>query len=881
MSNFDFLDNYQAKSLSSEYLKIYEFACKAEGLYYVNRIYCAVYARFALEQLCDFIARHKLLKLVGRRKGVGYYWNPTTNYLLMHHAVNGHEQLDHFKRINEITRVYMHSFDNPFFTAGVHRRDREYEELLEELFYVLFWFYTEFLGQKSSLSYNSFDWSKVKADPSMIGDIPDIEESTEEQIAKFKEAFPKLKLESACNITREGDMYILTDRFGQKVGEYYSKSDYDEVAGDREQLFEQKEKLERQVKESYGIYQRNLYDKEAQIGDLRNKLSVLEDSMLASNRDQNDTIDDLERELKKALKDRDDISVSFQKEYDLLRDKYDKVLDQLERKGDMYREAKKEVERLISERNDIKKEFTNYKAQVTREFVASRQELNTAKLNLERLKQKDSQSASLIRELEQSIQNKEDEIKKIESRLSEREEELASEQERLILRYKEKEIGLETLIKNLVAENSEYREEIAKAKSRDDSRYLMMIQGNLMRINNSYALYAQSQSEQKLRSMLLRIKEHYDEEISLRDEALRRQEDILRQQDEELRRRDEEIEFLSEENRRQREREEERARSQREFEDNLRLENERWKASVEAKVNAGVSNKTKKRSLWIVPAVASVLLGLTAIGAIWMVARTGGEPVQPEPEAQDETESIAGIPEELLSSMQEYDIMEAQDDTEVPIISVDDLQMASEGEILSTDYDSQQAEESSVDRLEELINQRNQEVATPKRIEDIQGINQGLADFMRNSEYIDLYRSGYADAQYLTTTHVHSIGPGAVNLYTISDKPWLSFCYVHPGNSALNGCIYYVEPSVLSSELSRESTIQDVARILGNPRFEYPATPKELSFYADVNNGSQFVWEFDDSYEDLNSAKVYVYADDRGIFDYVEIYVSPARDGSW
>lgn len=890
MSNFAFMNNHQIIDHSIAYKNLYDYAVLAEGSYHSNKVLFCIYSRFVLEQFCEFVVDYSDSRqfFSGTRDGVGWYWSKRNgNYERMIKIVHGDAQLRRMKTINSVSRSHLHSF-------GGTQADNRYAEVICDIFALLLWLYKSFLNQKTDLTIDDFDWNQVIESGRSYAHVPEVEVSTESLICKLQERLPGWDVNRACVAIQEDDYVILRDRYGNEVGRYYTKADYDIVQRSKEDIIKEKRKLETELVEKIEKYHWKIEKKESEIDALRQKINQIEDNLF-SERQRNTELDTQKVKLLAELDDKKKERDGFEKALKNIQNGYDTQIQQLEAQleelGAGYENAVEEIKHLIKEKEILSNTYHQKNKLLEEDICSIQQELFRAKKNADLYHSENQEAYELIEELEMQLIKKQKELEQQRRIVSEWVNTLNEEQRQLWEAYKAKKISLETLIMNLVIGNEKIKDGMTMMQGKDDKSYLQVIRRDVTRLNNSYALYVQNPDEVLLRSMLLKIRRMFEKEIQQRDEEI----SVWRKKwmeaewlhskelDKVRREAQEKIQKEKEENEKTR----------------IQLDDERHKREKEQLENTILKKTFKELHLngqkkWGSPIVLIIIISLLIVlvllmwGVLFNIQKLQNmqsqETIQPSASSQS-NENLpilqdGAAEEESYESMEQPSVNNELSQEELNESLAETQQEIEEEQ--SIEQNEEQNVEQSIEQYEEektpldMFKEEQERVkALPKSLDEIPGINPELAAFVREKKYQEWFQTGYEGAEFLTEGYSRRVSSQREKYYTYDELPWLSFCTVYPQNPYPNSTVYYFTLEELTSELNSQSTLQDFVDLLGEPVMKLPTTESDFSFRKDLSNPYQVEWDYDDSYEDLRRMRLFVYVDDEGVFDYCNIYIGP------
>lgn len=870
MSNFEFLNDKKAMT-SNSYRIIYENAVKTEAAFRFSKALAAVYARLTLEQFCAFVAEYKKVKLSGKCTGVGYYWYPAANRIEMTQAVGGDDRLCLLQEINNVSKAYLHSFYN-----SAYKTEEYAQKMLEDMFQVLLWLYKELLNNDSSLTYNSFDWDKVKGDVSVFDVIPNVETSTEEEIDRFQEMYPNLKVKEACNVNKEDGYYVLTDINGKEIGRFYDEDEVLRLSQNGEQLRNEKNQLKKELDKLSSDYQQLEEAKDSEIIKLRTQVLTIKDQMgsrIGENAEITNALNQATAQLEKAKAERDKLKKGYESRIADLSRAYSKKLDEVEKLGSDYADAREQLQNLINDNNSLVKKHTKELDDLIKEKSVIQRKLDKAIDNIKNYSDQNAEAIDLINSLNRTIREKEKEINAQSDYIDQMKNSFSKEKDELIKKYKNKEISLETVLHNLEKENALYREEIENFRQNNSKKYLMLVNEEVNRVNSGFEVYAQSKSEKTLREMLTRVKEHYENEISQRDEQISNmawdnsvKDQIIdelqaeldqRDNEERIRREEEQDREAFEEKLRQEE-----AQKREELEERLRRENEQRQNAFEEEVRKELrkqkkrrkNNKNKKILLPLIATLLPIVLALT------LLVNNKNQDNTPEKSAQvnttenaddmnsDEAFYLAETNEgegALVNSDENNSYSDWDENPEEEIYSEidpngnNDLEWDSYSSLdedfgADSNYGNDQMEENRPAKDikgngDDIINQmRDQIIEIPETFMDIPGLNPTLAEeifipisYMKNKDvYQYTYGSIYPDSRYSCIGKADTWAVDNTdaffawsdhNLTVDSQANVVKFFYYTCAN-----LVFAVEPDQFAEGIDADTKFEDLISILGD-----------------------------------------------------------------
>lgn len=187
-------------------------------------------------------------------------------------------------------------------------------------------------------------------------------------------------------------------------------------------------------------------------------------------------------------------------------------------------------------------------------------------------------------------------------------------------------------------------------------------------------------------------------------------------------------------------------------------------------------------------------------------------------------------------------------------LSEEKLEMPSDERVEETKEESVEIQPSSSNKLDELLAEREERNSWPETVGEIEGVHPSLVEFIENDEYTMLYENRYAGMELLGEAYIYNVSPGTSKIYTSSDYEWVEFFWnTQPNGQWKNVMIMFVEPDVISTAFSRESSLEEIEDVLGEHYSEYMnyITPSDFNFFEQKEWVNKYRWKFSNEAYDI------------------------------
>lgn len=191
--------------------------------------------------------------------------------------------------------------------------------------------------------------------------------------------------------------------------------------------------------------------------------------------------------------------------------------EELERSEREYTEkilnAQGKIKELLNERTGMEQQFRKEKNVLLEEIEKIKEELEEAIIAADNANVAEAESAALIDSMRSALAAKEAQLQEQIRISGEEMAKIQKETKVLLQEYQEKTMRLETLLQNVILENERYKQKAQQLVDEKDHNYLQVIHNSLLNTQKQYALYQQNANEKMFREYLLRVKNHYEQQI--------------------------------------------------------------------------------------------------------------------------------------------------------------------------------------------------------------------------------------------------------------------------------------------------------------------------------------------------------------------------------
>ncbi len=860
MSNFEFMNN-EKFLVHPGCRRLYEYAMAAEDSYWFDHEKCAMKVRFILEQACVLGSELKNASYPQKISMLGDFWCKE-NYFEFLRAFEGNIS-NYIKEANLISRSYMHT---GLLQASVPREDL-YPQMLEYVYKILLWLYKS-LGYETRCIYNDYSEDKIpkgqKKQTNAQEEERDIYYSPEEVLKNFKKYFPNCQTESLCTVEQQKDTYVIKDLSGRIVSEFVRKEDYEVSEEEKIQMKRRLESISGEyntVKEQFIKHQK---EKEEQIHAYAVQIVAMQNENSDLTRAQEQQLENWKQDVKRLkLEMGSEVEAYKAKiahlgaQYDELYDKYVELIPAEEQRQQLHQQ----VLGLLEERRNLESAYREKENILLGEIDGLKTSIYTMKRELVNANASTEESRQVIVSLENALQEKEQALNLFQKEADMYFQNLQNETAAMIKSYKDKAANLEIILTNVMMENAEYKEKMQMNQiAKETTALLQIVKDNVGELAKGFAVYKQDANEQKLRMLLLKVKAQYDEQIYNLERELREKERAL---------------------------EKERWEKERIMQEMWRAQQTQNKTQTESVKQTQNEKKTKKY-IWTALLVSVVVL-LGVLGKVLITPQEeeklqqtvhqngtsgthlpvsdagGNNNTEIENSSQmddlEETE-ISEVVEETEN--QETEASEVQEETEVSE-TIEETEIKESEETESVQI---QPENTNQDKLDQLLSDREWANSRPKDLVEIPNIHAGLKAFAETEYYVRFFEEFYAKLEYLGEADIYSVASRDAKIYTIAEYDWMTFCW----NSSRNNpgvLIMYVEPSVVSADLNRNSTRTQVVEMLGEPtNIYYDIGWSDFNFQEIEELDIMYEWEYTKTDYSLELRFVF---DEERILDYCQV----------
>lgn len=499
-----------------------------------------------------------------------------------------------------------------------------------------------------------------------------------------------------------------------------------------------------------------------------------------------------------------------------------------EKYADLEQELKNvqnDISQLLKDRKETALSFARKENELLSQIGEYKSEIAAIQHELDSMQVISEESDGLIQSLKQKLNDTEQELKSARSTAAATYKQLQEETADMIRTYENKANDLEIIVNNVMLENARFKEMLAgQDESGRAGGYLQIVNQGIIRMKQGYSLYQKKKDEELLRSYLLKVKHHYESEINELKDSLRRKEE--------------------------------------------ELQREKRRSTVTADVRDNVAQSSSKGAaknykLYIVLALLVVLFGGAIIGiAIRQMKleenlnnNQAQAPVgiaTSEPDVIPTNEPTAPPTEEPTAPPTEEPTAPP---TAPPTVA------PTSGPAYVT---------AGPDKLQELLENKEWRDSKPKSVNEIPEINEGLAAFIDSKEYINDFDTFYQSVEYLGTGDVYSVANKDAPLYLVKDEDWMEFCWLSSKREP-GVIIMFTEPSVISTNFSRETLMDEVVYALGEPTTIYRGIQwSDFNFFKPTNNVEDHEWLYE--YDGYTVGIRFFFDGDR-IIDYCQVVI--------
>ena len=826
MSNFLFVNDQAFLSYPS-CKKLYDYAMQVENNYYADHMKTALYARFFLEQFCIFVSEVKNAKYPGKRVMMGDYWSNDNFFEFL--RVFGKGNIDIIKELNQMSCSYVHSC--------LEDREDLYPKVVQQIYALLLWLYKD-LGLKTSMTYADYSVDKIPEFNSALVFPGGIYFSTEQMRGKLKKFFPNSNTADEYRIEKSGDRYIIRDKKNQIIDTLILPT-YEKVSD--ETVLKMQENLEEKAKEIEALRAKSLTEKKK----YEEQIEALKDELAASVMKGNSSIDLLKNQLaqleEKSLqreKQYKDAIVDLQKEYSSLYEKNEHLMSEQQKRE----ELQQEIRKLVKERKDLQQEFSVTQDKLLAEIEYMQNKLSGTKDALVKVNASVSERDVIIMQLQNELREKEILLMNIQNEAVLMFDKLQGETNELTKKYDFKVSNLEILLTEIKEENQRYKEYLNEINRNQEVKHsLRIVKCGIMRLDEGYHLYRVNASEQKLRELLLQVKNYYESQINELKEKLDEKEQEL---DEIKKRKEKVVENIPKDN-----------------------------PTVD-KTPRQHSSFNKTALIFLLLAI--VLFGYSAflLGKLNSNSNESGENSvsdkqeigASQPPQSGNTEFLLPVETESDTSSEKQPSM--PEETEVAIATGTELPVASETELpepSETEITSEEMADTTVVAEEDIWEEiRDERVIVPDSVFTIPNVNQEMLNELLSINTNDIrsivlnQNTTKESEYYLGTVKVPSIAAGKFHsvtdaaLYRNEEHKFVKFAY--DASNSYFIVVYAVAVDALCSDIGYDSTVEDIKKILGDnyyigypsipTRFETSTAEKCYTFY--LTDGDSINFRFDE-----------------------------------
>ncbi len=824
MSNFTFMNN--GKFLKHPACKrIYEYALLAEKAYWSDHEKCAIKVRFALEQFCIFGSELKQAEYPFKISMLGNYWCQENKFAFI--QAFGMQNFEYIRQANKISCSYLHSDLVP--------REDIYPEMLENVYKILLWLYKE-LGFVTNEKYSDYNVSRIPENEIVPSENnTDIYYSSEEMLENFRKFYPNCNMDALCNVERQGDCYKVKDLEGHVVAEFVAREKYDSMEEEKEGIKKKLDEVSHDFKLTQNNFQVEQKLKNRRIKELNERITMLSAQKEALSVQQKEELEALQEQISGMEKDKQKAESEYKKtisqlgeKYDILQEKYEELIPLEEQR----KQLQKQVKVLLTERKALQDSFNQKESILLEEISKAKTDLCIMQKNVEDMKLSSTDSKELISDLEQKLLEKERELKYTQNISARNYNQLQEETIKKIREYENKANDLEIIITYVMTENAKYKEMLAEHdKGEEAKQYLQIVNNGISQMKDGYMLYQRNANEETLRRYLLKVKNHYESEIEGLKEDLQRKEEELKQ---------------------------EKIKNQKMMQD--------WWDSAEQfteefPVEKKRKRKTGKKKIAMRAAILFTAFGVVMAGLLIVqkiqndrLLETNSAQIADEEIIQVSDESVEHQPETEEFTVEEYVtesemLQEALEET----VTVNEVMSEAEvtevfstEEVIAEEVSEPTEEPDSVpSKLEELLAKREWADSVPKALADIPGIDQSLVNFIESEMYINSFDDFYATLDYLGEADIYSVSNKNAKIYTVNGADWMQFCW-RSSSSEPGILIMYMEPSVISSDFSRDTLMPEIVQMLGEPTYIYYDNGwSDFNFFKAKENVVNYEWSYE------------------------------------
>lgn len=824
MSNFTFMNNKQfLKHPACK--RIYDYVILAEQAYQIDHEKCAIKVRFVLEQFCIFVSELKQAEYPFKISMLGNYWCRENKFVFI--QAFGLQNFEYIKQANIISCSYLHSELVP--------REDIYPEMMENIFKLLLWLYKE-LGFVTNEKYSDYSVSRIPENKKTLSESSaDIYYSSEEMLENLKKFYPNCNMDALCNVEKNGDRYNIKDLNGNVVAEFVTSEQYDSMEEEKEIIKMKLEEVSYDFKFAQSNFQTEQKEKNRRIKELNEKINLLftqKEELSVHQKEElsvlQQQISEMERDKQKAVSEYKTIIRQLGEQYDILQEKYENLIPLEEQR----KQLQKQVKILLNERKVLQDNFNQKEYILLEEISKTKVDLCKMEKNIEDMKISSTDSKELISDLKQKLLEKEKELKYTQNLSDRNYNQLQEETIKKIREYENKANDLEIIITYLMTENAKYKEMLsAQDKVAEAKQYLQIVNHGISQIKDGYMLYQRNANEETLRRYLLKVKNHYEAEIEGLKEDLQRKEEELEQ---------------------------EKLKNQKMMQDwwdDVSQTTEEYSVEQERRKRKYSKSKIAMRVAILFTAFGVATAGLIIARKIqnkrWLalnnelatdeeIMQEYDESVQHQSEMEELTFEEYVVESETISKFLEETttINELMSETEVTeAFSTEELKMKDASE-------SEEEPDSVPSKLEELLAKREWADSVPKELENIPGIDWGLVNFVESEMYINSFDDFYAALDYLGEADIYSVSNKNAEIYTVNGADWMQFCWKSSSREP-DVLIMYMEPSVISSDFSRETLMPEVVQMLGEPtNIYYDNGWSDFNFFQKTENVLNYEWNY-------------------------------------
>ena len=837
MSNFEFVNNPAFLSYPS-CKRIYEYAMQVECNFYSDHIKSALNVRFFLEQYCIFVSELKNAKYPGKIVVLGDYWN--RNNFIEFGRVFGKEKTDIIKELNITSRSYAHS--------ELEDREDLYPNIVRHIYVLLLWLYKD-LGLQTDLLYTDYSESKICKNSDGVVSPEGVYFSSEQMRNNISKFFPDCNEQAQYTVEKMGEKYVIRDNKNQVIEELVPPK---APNVSEEDISKMQEDLGNKAKEIETLRSKLTNEKkkyETQIDKLQDELAELSMRGNSSIDSLKRQLEEVEREGSRKEKQYQDKIRGLQKDYSSLYEKYEQLVPEQK----LREELQQRIKKLAKERTELRRNFSVAQEKLLTEIEQMQKRLSGANDALVSVNASVSERDSVIKKLQNELHEKEILLLNVQNEAASIFDRLQGETNELTKKYASKVNNLEIILLEIEEENLRYKEQLAKMnKTQEIKLSLRVVRCGVARLEEGYSLYRTHANEQKLRALLLQVKDYYESQIDELKEKLDEKEKEL------------------EETRKSKE---------------IIVEQFQELGKEEEAVTKEILPSHKL--IFVLALCAIILFG----GVAFLLGKLNGIEDKELSNSSGQANNSDGMVVDNL-----YTPVPQMTNTPIPIISDTPIPTATDTPIPTTTNTPMPTATNTPmptatntpmptatstpmptatntpipSKLQELIGNREWANSRPKNLAEIQGIDKSLLKLIESEVVLSDYNTFYNSLEYLGEADIYSVANKDARIFTTNEYPWLTFCWTSSKQKA-STVIFYVEPAIISSYISRETLKSEIIEFLGEPTNIYGGIGwSDFNFFDNTEEVEDYEWVYEKDKYDIRLR--FFFCGER-IIDYCQVII--------